>query len=97
MFGYTHIRVVSVRIIETNKNFEEVFKPLFVFDSLLSGVMIKGLILSSEQEQRLRSLAEKQEIVSSMESETYVSSMITAYYRQKAHVVINIPFTSSFV
>ena len=91
MGGFTKLRVESVRIIDTHKNYQNIIKILFVFDSLLSGVIVEKdhiELTNKDKDFILMLIQNKHHNLSSLEADPYVISMIKSYFRLKRHITI---------
>lgn len=86
MFGFTQIRVQSVRIIDTTKRFD--FDKFFKLDSLLSGLMHgSGSLSLADCKKADELLAETTE---SLTQDPYMVNLFRAWYRQKSYIEIHL-------
>eukprot|EP01083_Nonionella_stella_P310742 1105385_1 len=83
--GYYTIRVESIRNMETQKNYEDVFRAMYIFDCMLSGVAISGLKIKKNDKIIMERLLEKTDLEA---FDPYIVSTFKAYAAWKRSITI---------
>lgn len=100
MFGITPIHIESVRIIKTGQNYENIFKPLYILDALVSGAAVhKGSLEWGPEDEEIVQMLLKSDFeqnLSSSQTDPYALSMIKGYLRTKNNVTINLSQVTAF-
>ena len=84
------IKVISVRIIQTAKNFEQTFAALFLFDSIVTdGDFNYGMKIPDNFIVSIGNLFDLDGLAAS-KNDPYIKNMVSSYCRRKKKIIINI-------
>ena len=89
--GVHTIRVQSVRIVDTNKNYADIFTAAFILDAMVSDAKLYDyyMDITSNHIEMVNAFTNNfEETISSCDP--YIASMITSYIRRKKYIVINL-------
>ena len=85
------VKVETLIIMETNQNFMDIFRAMFIFDSMMSNGAVKAKDITDKDMDILNSLIiNRDNEESSQAVDPYIASMLDSYIRTKQHVIINL-------
>jgi len=86
MGGYKMIRVESVRIVETNKKYSEIFHALFILDLILSDGKLRNMDITEIDIDIINELFIDDKILS---FDPYIQMITKAFIKNKNQITIN--------
>ena len=86
MGGQNMIRIEGVRIVETNKNYKELFHALFLFDLILSDGRLDKYIITERDIQIIRTLFIDRKLSS---LDKYIQMTLRSFIVNKKQIIIN--------